>query len=454
MRKLLHGIWRFLLIAATLTPIYLRYFWLWLRHTKLGWKVPGRLWAQTHTRQAQRFYRLAVRMRGGMIKVGQLISARVDLMPKQWIQELSKLQDRVEPCPWPVIEKHLLAEYGRPLDEIFESIEHQAVAAASFGQVHRAVTKDGREVALKVRYPDVEMKLDVDMALFGIAVPMFNVFVPKVKLKVVYSEMQQALKTELDYHQEADYTRTVHQNLKGMDRTVVPEVFSDISTDSVIATSYFEGYKITDKETIARLKLDPLELLTLVINAWCKMMYVDGVFQSDPHPGNILFSVDKDGKPTICILDFGQVKIMPKDFHVKLLQSVVAFLSRDPDQVRDSIVMMGFVSKEDAEKMTPMIADFFENYYHLTPVEVKDLDFDKIRDDVRGLIKKLDGVTIPQDMVLYGRTFGLLAGLCTAMDENINGFELAKPLIMKWMAVGAAQPAAEPVSSSIPAPAE
>ena len=320
--------------------------------------------------------------------------------------------------------------------------------------MHRAVTKDGREVALKVRYPDVEMKLDVDMALFGIAVPMFNVFVPKVKLKVVYSEMQQALKTELDYHQEADYTRTVHQNLKGMDRTVVPEVFSDISTDSVIATSYFEGYKITDKETIARLKLDPLELLTLVINAWCKMMYVDGVFQSDPHPGNILFSVDKDGKPTICILDFGQVKIMPKDFHVKLLQSVVAFLSRDPDQVRDSIVMMGFVSKEDAEKMTPMIADFFENYYHLTPVEVKDLDFDKIRDDVRGLIKKLDGVTIPQDMVLYGRTFGLLAGLCTAMDENINGFELAKPLIMKWMAVGAAQPAAEPVSSSIPAPAE
>lgn len=442
MRKLIHGIWRSLLIAATLMPLYLAYFWLWLRDTKLGWKVPASTWAATHTRQARRFYRLAVRMRGGMIKVGQLISARVDLMPKQWITELSKLQDRVEPCPWPVIEKHLLKEYGRPLDEVFETIEHQAVAAASFGQVHRATTKDGRQVALKVRYPDVEMKLDVDMGLFGIAVPMFNVFVPKVKLKVVYNEMQQALKTELNYHQEADYTRTIHDNLNGIERTIVPEVFADISTDSIIATSFFEGYKITDTDKISELGLDRIELLTLVINAWCKMMYVDGVFQSDPHPGNLLFSVDADKKPVICILDFGQVKIMPKDFHVKLLQSVMAFLARDPEQFKDTMVLMGLVNQSDADKMKPMIAEFFEKYYHLTPVEAKQLDFDKIKEDVRALIKQLDGVTIPQDMVLYGRTFGLLAGLCTAMDENINGFELAKPLILKWMAVGASMPAA------------
>ena len=463
MRKLLHGIWRSLLIAATLTPLYLRYFWLWLRDTKLGWKVSARTWSETHRNQARRFYRLAVRMRGGMIKIGQLISARVDIMPKPWIQELSKLQDRVEPHPWPIIEKHLLAEYGRPLDEVFESIEHEAVAAASFGQVHRATTKDGRKVALKVRYPDVKMMLDVDMALFGIAVPMFNIFVPKVKMKVVYTEMQQALKTELDYHQEAEYTTTIHNNLKGLERTFVPEVFADISTDSVIGTSYFDGYRITDTKKVAELGLDRLELLTLVINAWCKMMYVDGVFQSDPHPGNLLFSVDADGKPTICILDFGQVKILPKDFHVKLLQSVMSFLSRDAEQMKDSLVTMGLVNQSDADKMKPMIAEFFEKYYHLTPVEAKQLDFDKIRDDVRGLIKQLDGVTIPQDMVLYGRTFGLLAGLCTAMDENINGFELAKPLILKWMAIGAAQSAPTPVArpksdppttpDSIPSPA-
>lgn len=439
MRKFFHGIWRSLLLLSTLVPLYLSYLWLWLREEKLGMNVPAKAWENNHRKQARRFYRLAVRMRGGMIKVGQLISVRVDLMPKPWIEELSKLQDQVEPHPWPIIEAHLLSEYGRPLEECFRSIEKGAAAAASFGQVHRAVTHDGQELALKVRYPDIVMKLDVDLALFSAAVPLFNVFVPKVKLKSIYREMRTALENELNYRQEAEYTRTIHDNMAGLEHTVVPEVFDEFTTDRVIATSYFKGHRITDKATMARHALEPVTLLRLVVNAWCKMMYMDGIFQSDPHPGNILFRVDEDGQPTICILDFGQVKVMPKDFQDKLLRSVLAFLSKDPEQYQQSMVNMGLVTEADGAKMKPLIEKFFEKYYHLTPAEAKQLDFNKIREDVRGLIKQLDGVTIPQDLVLYGRTFSLLAGLSTAMDEDVNGFELAKPIILNWMAVSAAQ---------------
>src|SRR5690606_7769237 len=122
--------------------------------------------------------------------------------------------------------------------------EEKSIAAASFGQVHRATTHDGRNIALKIRYPNIEAKLEVDMTLFGIAVPLFNIFVPKVDLKVIYREMRMALETELDYRQEAAYTRTIHENFKhfsptinnqaGAGDVVIPEVLDEYSTDSVI----------------------------------------------------------------------------------------------------------------------------------------------------------------------------------------------------------------------------
>ena len=115
-------------MMGTFVPIYLGYFWLWLRHFKFGWKVSGEKWSRTHVKNAARFYRLAVRMKGGLIKVGQIISTRVDIMPPEWIQGLEGLQDRVDPLPWKRIAKHLTQQFGAPPDELFA--ERQSVKIA------------------------------------------------------------------------------------------------------------------------------------------------------------------------------------------------------------------------------------------------------------------------------------------------------------------------------------
>ena len=309
MRTLFLSSGRFLAAAYVLLPIYLGYFWLWFLWRKLGRKIPREKWSAKHAKNAQKFYRLAVKLRGGMIKIGQLISARVDIMPREWTDGLSKLQDKVDPTPWEGIRDHLTQQYGEHPEQVFEDIEEKCIAAASFGQVHRATTKKGERIALKIRYPGIQAKLKADMTFMKFAVPLFNIFIPKVDLKVIYREMRLALETELDYAQEAAYTRRIHDNFEGVPHIFIPRVIDEYTTDSVIATQFFEGYKVNDKERMAVLEVEPKELLVLVLKTWTKMMYEDGVFQSDPHPGNLLFN-KVDGETTLCVIDFGQVKIL------------------------------------------------------------------------------------------------------------------------------------------------
>ena len=431
-KYLWHGVARLFLVSSTLAPIYLEYLWFWLRRKYFGRKTTREEWKAAHTKNAEKFYQLAVRMKGGLIKVGQLISARVDIVPRTWTQSLSRLQDKVTPQDWSVIEGQLMREYKRHPEEIFASIEHEALAAASFGQVHKAITKDGTVVCLKIRYPELEMKLKIDLFLFGTAVYLFNLFTPLADLRPVYWEMRRALETELNYEQEANYTRTIYENMNGFPQFCTPRVLDEYTTRGVICTEFFDGYKITNFKVMKELEIDRREVLEVILNAFTKMMYEDGIFQSDPHPGNLLFRMH-EGKVQVCLLDFGQVKILPREFHAKLLKAAFAFLSRDVDKFLPELINLGIVDERNAAHIRPILKDFFTEYFELSPQQARELDFRKIREDVLETLDKLEGIVIPNDIVLYGRTFSLISGLATQIDKTANMFMLAKPFLMKTL---------------------
>ncbi|GAB4213002.1 MAG: hypothetical protein OHK0013_36420 [Sandaracinaceae bacterium] len=435
MRSLWLVVSRSLLVLGTLFPMWLAYVVPVVRTLRFGATLPAARWDRIHDRWAERFRRLAIAMRGGLIKIGQVLSTRVDLLPPRWIEVLSTLQDRVEPCPWREIEPHVTRAYeGRDPHKLFASLDEHATAAASFGQVHRATTVDGEKVALKIRYPDAELKLAVDFAVLGLMLPLFNLFVPQVRLRPIFEEVKRALELELDYEQEARFTEVIHANMAEVEGVFVPRVIRELTRREVICTTWFEGVKITDPAFLADPRLDRTVLLDRVIEAWVKMMYVDGVFQSDPHPGNVLARLGPSG-PEVCIVDFGQVKILTKAFHEKLLRSVMAFMTRDQDAFAKSLLDIGLFGEADLERVKPLLARVFEKYDAVSKGEVV-IDFGWVRQEVMNSLASLRGIVVPQELVLYGRTIVLLGGLVRAIDPQADVLELARPHFLRAMLSG------------------
>lgn len=434
MRRLWHVLARSVLVGLVLFPMWLAYVIPWVRVRRFGATIPDEVWRRKHERHAARFYWLATRMRGGLIKVGQILSTRVDLLPPEWITRLSGLQDRVEPTPWSEIQKRLRDAYGeRPLGELFERLDETAVAAASFGQVHRARTNDGTEVALKIKYADVEMKLAIDLRLLGVAMRLFNVFLPRISLRPIYEEVRRALTTELDYEQEARFTRTIHDNFRDREGVVIPRVLDALTTRDVICTTWFDGKKITDPAILEHPELDREVLLTRLLSTWIQMMYVDGVFQSDPHPGNLLVRIE-DGAPVLCVVDFGQVKILSRAFHQKLVSSVMAFAMGNVDMFLASLSTLGLFPESESDRMRPIVSDIMEHIRARAAPE--ELDFAELRSEVKAALDRMEGVAVPQEIVLYGRTFAILAGVTRAIAPGINALAIARPLITQALLAG------------------
>jgi predicted unusual protein kinase regulating ubiquinone biosynthesis (AarF/ABC1/UbiB family) len=240
------------------------------------------------------------------------------------------------------------------------------------------------------------------------------------------------LVAELDYEREARFTTRIRRNLSALPRIFVPEVIDELCTVDVIATEMFVGHRIDDTAKMRELAVEPREVLDIIISAWVKMMYEDGVFQSDPHPGNMLFRVTKEGLQ-VCILDFGQVKELPDTFRSTLIDAVLRFMARDARGFEACLVNLGMLRKQDAEAAGPFLVDFFDNYFHLSPEQARALDFDALRKQAEALLHRIEGVTIPNDVVLHARTISLLAGLSTALDESRNLFVAAQPHVMRAM---------------------
>lgn len=437
--RLWHTVARAVLIGAVLFPMWLAYVLPWLRMQHWDEVIPDAVWKKKHARHAARFLWLATRMRGGLIKVGQILSTRVDLLPPEWTSRLSSLQDRVEPAPWSTIAAHLREAYGERFEEErFLALEHDAVAAASFGQVHRARTADGTDVALKIKYPDVEWKLAIDMRLFGVAVRLFNVFLPRINLRPIYEEVRRALTTELDYEQEARFTRIIHANFEGREGVVIPRVIDALTTRDIICTTWFTGVKITDPAILEDASLDRAMLLERLLSTWIQMMYVDGVFQSDPHPGNLLVRVE-DGEPILGVVDFGQVKILSPAFHQQLVASVMAFAMGNVDMFLGTLVSLGLFAESEQDRMRPFIAALMTRLRDQRPMSVDELDFPRLRREVKDAIDQMD-VAVPQELVLYGRTFALLAGVTRAVAPDVNALAIARPLITQALLAGGPRP--------------
>lgn len=329
---------RALVITSVAADLYAGYYTLRSRAARAPALVRSRDWQLQHERGARRLLDTAVALGGTLIKAGQIASVRGDLLPAAYMEQLSSLQDRVPPHPWPTIEAALTGELGRPPAEVFASIESRPVAAASLAQVHRATLLDGREVAVKIQYPEMRELVDADLSALEAIVRGLARLEPELRLQPVLDHLRATLPLELDFAREARVMQQLRAALMHRADVVIPEVIPELCTARVVVMEFVEGIKITDRSGLASEGIDAHAVAELLNDVYAEQMLQLGLLHADPHPGNLLVQPG----PRLVMLDHGlTVELRPR--LVGALSTMVrALLAGDMPALSSALVELGF----------------------------------------------------------------------------------------------------------------
>jgi ubiquinone biosynthesis protein len=268
------------------------------------------------------------------VKLGQLLSTRVELMPMAYIGALARLQDKVEPFGFDEVEKIVSSELGVRLSKAFADFEVSPMASASLGQVHRAVLRSGQRVAVKVQRPGIREAMVEDLdALEEIAtfLDKHTEFGKRYEFQQMLEQFRKSLLRELDYRQEASNLITLRDELANFERLIVPSPIADYSTSRVLTMEYVHGKKITELSPLARMEFDGAALAEEMFRGYLEQILVHGFFHADPHPGNVFITDDY----RIALIDLGMVgRIMPR-LQEQLLQLLLAIAEGRGEEASD-----------------------------------------------------------------------------------------------------------------------
>ena len=406
---------RSLVMACVAADIVLGYSALNERAKWFPALVKPRDWELQHQRSANRVLETAASLGGALIKGCQFASTRPDILPAAYIRALASLQDRMPPRSWAEIEKAIASELHRRPDDIFADIEREPVAAASIAQVHRARLKDGRAVAVKVQYPDVETLVATDLAVLEQIVKVVARLAPSINLRPILDYLKETLPLELDFSREAESMMSLRAALAHRSDVIVPAFFPELSTGRLLVMEYIEGIKITDREALERAGISPHDVALLLNYVYGDQMLRLGILHADPHPGNLLVQPG----PRLVLLDHGlTVSLAPS--LVNALNKLVQALTRgDFAGVLEALGDAGlrFEGEVDATTLLNLAGVLLGH----APGETGE-DSNAIGTGLQ-FVKSIGG--LPSDLLMVGRALSLLDGITKQLDPDMDIVELA-----------------------------
>jgi ubiquinone biosynthesis protein len=434
--------YRFIRAYSTTFLVIFSYLWLAFKTRMAGQAYREQQMNQVHRRNARRVQSTILALQGLFIKVGQLLSIMANFLPEEFRSELESLQDQVPPRPFSEISQRIESELGVPVDEAFEDFQRTPLASASLGQVHEARLKDGTRVAVKVQHQDIDRIVRLDLKTIRRIMAIVQWFVPLQGLDAYYHQIKELLRQELDFELEAHHIERISKNFEKDPMVVFPTPVRELSTKVILTTTFVEGRKVGDLMGIDAMGIDKKALANRLVRVYCQMIFVDGVYHADPHPGNIL--VRKDG--ALILLDFGAVAELSPQMREGIPEFLEGVLRRDTDRLIRALRKMGFLSRTSDEEMSERIIEYFHQRFQeevkLESFNLKDIKIDPQRGfenllDLRrmniGLKELSSAFHIPKDWVLLERTLLLVYGCCSQLDPELNPMAIIQPYLYDFV---------------------
>lgn len=388
------------------------------------------------------FRQTAIKLGVLMIKLGQFLSSRADLLPEQALSVLSSLQDEVPPESFDHVVSVIESELGKPVEEIFSVLERKCTAAASLGQVHKAVlVATGETVAVKIQRPNIDELVRMDLSTLKFVIWIINRFVDTnnfIDLMAFYREFKRITYQEIDFVTEATNAQRFRAMFKDDPTIYVPRIYDQYVSKRVLVLEWINGIKINDYTTLDANHFDRLEIANRTVQAYFHQFFDEGFFHADPHPGNIFVKQGSaPDNPIIAFVDFGMVGTLTNSMKKSMRDIFTAIVTRDSRKMVSALTQLGFIGEgANVAAIERALGLMLEQYFGMTLGEMRHLDIPEVGREIENLLYG-QPFQIPAQFAFTGRAVSTLVGVSTGLAPNFNFIDVATPYARQFLGLNA-----------------